>query len=133
MRRLLKLMAAGAAVSLPATLMIIIGVKLSNDALAVIIGLVLGIIASLPVSLIIVFGVLHRDRSNLSPSQPGMQPGYTNQPPVIVVNGGQHPAHGNYGYGSPPQMSQPATPNTPGVPLPGQRQFTVVGEDVTDF
>ena len=101
-------------------LMAIIAIKLSTDAMAVIIGVGLGMLASVPTSLLIFYTLTRQ-----SAPSPSGQPGLTNtqQPPVVIVNGGQQPG---LNAGPRPQpLYQPQTPTS--------RTFTVVGEETADL
>jgi hypothetical protein len=103
------------------TLIIIIGVKLSNDAIAVIIGVGLGILASIPTSLLLVF-LLTRQNGGLKNGSP--QPGLPNhqQPPVVIVNSGHPP--GLSAGSSPPAAYQ--------MDISNPRTFTIIGEETTE-
>ena len=101
-------------------LAIVIGVRISPDAMAVIIGIVCGVLASIPTSVILVWVLRQRDKQ-LDSQYGYMRPGQ--YPPVVVVNG-QTPN----GYGT--ALHTPAlTAN--GTP-PGSRDFKVVGQENTE-
>jgi hypothetical protein len=103
-------------------LILVIGFRLSQDAIGVIIGIGLGVLATLPTSLVLIYMMVRREQSGAFPShQPPGLPAH-HQPPVIIVNGGQQPG---LPAGSPLQSVYPAS-------LPGQRSFTIVGEEITD-
>jgi hypothetical protein len=100
------------------TLAIIFGTRISPDALAVVIGVLLGIAASVPTTLLVVF-ILTRQQNRLEKSaQPMFQ-----QPPVFVINAGDKP--------------QPLAP--PALPAPylsaadTGRKWTVIGDVDTDM
>lgn len=102
----------------------VVAYRLSADALAIIVGVVLGFLALIPALIILVL-VLRRRESEPPPAQP---PAFT--PPVVVVSG--YPQ-------MPPSMlaQQPASPygslNPPMLPAPQpQRQFRVMGYEATD-
>ena len=65
-------------------LAVIIGQKMSTDAMAVVIGVAVGVTASVPTSLFLV-ALLRKERSATS-WPPELPPGYPQQPNVIVVN-----------------------------------------------
>ncbi len=69
------------------TMAIIIGQRMSTDAMAVVIGVVVGVAASIPTSVMIV-AILRRDRRNWQGQETPSQPGYPAPPqqPVIVIN-----------------------------------------------
>ena len=110
-------------------LAIVVGQRLSTEAMAVVVGVVCGVAASVPVSLglLLVLGKLPGLRSGAQPTEPTQQRA---TPPVIVVT---------------PGMTQPAWPGlsalggwpgsyapTPGWPM-GQpsreRTFRIIGEE----
>ena len=104
------------------TLTLIVGFRLSEDAIAVIIGIGLGVLATLPTTLVLIYFVMHRGtgQSQHQADQPYGLPNH-HQPPVIIVNGGQQ------------QPGLPSTIQTPyTMSLPSQRSFTVVGEEKID-
>jgi len=99
------------------TLAVIVGTRLSNEALAVLAGAAVGVAAAIPTSLLIVTVVRRRDegrgRAMAAPSQ-------QQTPPVIVVAPqGGHPGMGNW-------QDMPSS-----LMMPQQRRFTVVGADST--
>lgn len=105
-------------------LAVIIGQRMSTDAMAVVIGVAVGVAASVPTSLLLVT-MLRRQRSDdrggwrpdTGPAYPQLQ-----QPPVIVVNPGQWMGqNGTQPYVPlpPPQMAQDG----------GLRHLRVVGDD----
>ncbi len=110
-----KIFGGLAAVAFAVTLALVIGSRLSDEAMAVLAGAVCGVGAAIPTSLLIVAVSRRRDEPHVQQSaQPGMQHGA--YPPVVVVappGGQQWP--GNLGTISPPANA------------PIQRQFTVVG------
>jgi hypothetical protein len=65
---------------------VIIGQRMSTDAMAVVIGVAVGVAASVPTSLLLM-ALLRKDRST-APWQPELPPGYPlpQQPNVIVLN-----------------------------------------------
>jgi hypothetical protein len=97
---------------------IVVGVRLEQAALTAIVGVICGVAASIPTSLLVV-GLMHkrddkRYRRDLK---------HANQPHVVVV-----------APQSLPQTQQQGTwPVEYTLPVPGQRQFSIIGEDeVTD-
>jgi len=67
------------------TLALVIGRRMSTEAMAVVIGVAVGVAASVPTSLLLV-ALLRRERASWHPEPP--QPTYQQlpQPPVIVLN-----------------------------------------------
>jgi hypothetical protein len=121
--RKLKTFLGFVALTFAVTLAVIIGNRLSDQALAVLAGAVCGVGAAIPTSLLIVAIARRRDKP---PDQP---PLYQQQadwnsprayPPVIVV--------------APPGMQQPHNWNgyPPSLTAPIQREFTVVGGATSD-
>ena len=101
------------------TLAVIIGVRLEQAALAVVVGVASGIAASLPAGLFIL--CLMRRRSSAPAPRPTT--GYGREmvggPPVLVI---QPPAM--------PALPQPtAWPGGYSMPVPAQREFAVIGEE----
>jgi hypothetical protein len=104
------------------TLAAVMGARMSPDALAVVIGIVCGVVASIPTSAMLVWVMRHRDKQEAQMAQ--MRPFSGQYPPVVVVNG-----QGTNGYGSPyggPVLS-------PGsYPAPAPRNFKVIGQENTE-
>lgn len=106
------------------TLAVIIGQRMSTDAMAVVIGVAVGVAASVPTSLLLV-ALLRRERSvwraEPPPSQPALPPA---QPANVIVL-------------DPAQLFGQRTGQPPYVPLPppsygqdgGMRRLRVVGAD----
>jgi len=72
------------------TIAAVIGYRMSADAMAVVVGVVCGVAASIPMSLLILF-VANRSRRQGEITQPlyGRQSGqYGAYPPVVVIQGG---------------------------------------------
>src|SRR5512143_2212919 len=67
------------------TMAIIIGRRMSTDAMAVVIGVAVGVAASIPTSVLIV-AILRRDRRNWQEQQGGPSQPVLPQQPVIVIN-----------------------------------------------
>ncbi len=110
MKRVLLLTSATFSV----TLAIILGLRVSTDALAVMVGVILGILASLPMTLLLAYFLLRHRPQNEQGAYPSGQ-----YPPVVVINGGDKGA--SYG--------PPALPPT--YAASGGRKWTVIGEEET--
>jgi hypothetical protein len=97
------------------TAAIVFGSRVSADALAVVVGVVLGIVASVPTTLLVIF-ILTRQRSGLDRGVPPA----TQNPPVVIVNA--------------PDRASLAVPPTLPAPYPADqsRKWTVVGDIETD-
>jgi hypothetical protein len=100
-----------------AVLAAIVGIRLEQAALTVVVGVICGVGASIPTSLLVVALLRKRDdRQVRHKRQLAAQP-----PPVIVVT-----------PQSTPQLQQPSTwPEEYTLPAPGRRQFSVIGEEET--
>jgi hypothetical protein len=94
-------------------LAVVIGVRLEQAALAVLVGVVCGVGASIPTSLLIVSLLRRQDQRTQEQRRRGMYP--MQQPPVVVV--------------TPPNAPQLPQPVNWSAPAPAQRQFTVIGEE----
>lgn len=101
------------------TLAIVLGLKMSSDALAVIVGVVSGVLASVPTSAILVWVLRQRDRQ----IEAQMGQGYSGHyPPVVVVNG-----QGAHGYDQ-----SNGSPLSVGPTPVGGRDFKVIGQENTE-
>ncbi|NJN98992.1 MAG: hypothetical protein HC875_35300 [Anaerolineales bacterium] len=94
---------------------IVFGTRVSADALAVIVGVVLGILAGIPTTLLAIF-IMTRQRSGLSSGSPQAM----GQPPVVVINAADRTA-----MTSPPPLSLPYTTEP-------TRRWTVIGDVETE-
>ncbi len=95
-------------------LAVVIGARLEQAALAVLVGVVCGVGASIPTSLLIVTIMRRQDQRVHEQRRRNT---YQAQPPVVVVT----PSNA-------PQLPQPMNWSAP-APAPAQRQFTVIGEE----
>jgi hypothetical protein len=121
-QRLARFMALVGVVS-AITIVIVVTRRLSQDSLALLIGLSCGVMAMLP-TIVLGFMVWRREegrRRAEAEQREAMQrqPGY-GAPPVIVIS-----PQGLPGYGYPSQHALP--PDSSWVPARGQREFTIVG------
>jgi hypothetical protein len=100
-------------------LAIVVGLRISPDAMAVIIGIICGVLASIPTSVVLVWVLRQRDRQ-LEAQYGATRMGH--YPPVVVVNG-----QGTNGYGlsAPPALM-------PSAAMPGGLEFKVVGQENTE-
>ena len=106
-------------VAFTVTVAVVVGVRMSADAMAVVVGIVCGMLASVPTSAILVWTLRVRDKQLEAQLGPARQ--YGQYPPVVVINGQQQP---NGAAGVP----QPALLNG----SQGQRNFKVIGQETTD-
>lgn len=96
------------------TLALVVGFRLSTEALAVTVGVGLGVAASIPTTVLVIFILLrHQNRVEKQSNQ------IPQQPPVVVVTSGQN---------SPPHTY---SPSISALPPPTGRTFTIVGEEGT--
>jgi hypothetical protein len=102
-------------------LAVIVGTRMSPDAMAVIIGIICGVLASIPTSVILVWVLRQRDKQE---AQYGSMRFGGHYPPVVVVNG-----QGTQGYGNP--YMTPALPPSATMPT-GARDFKVIGQENTE-
>lgn len=101
------------------TLAVMIGQRLSGQTLAVIVGVVAGVAASIPTSLIVVWLAT---RSVAPPPRENAYHREAEAPRIVVVQPPAAPPAAGYdpGYSMPP----PAPP-----PVPGRRPFNIIGGD----
>lgn len=100
------------------TLAIVIGFRMSSDAMAVVVGIVCGVLASIPTSTLLVWVMRQRDKQ--IEAQQMQSRAYGNFPPVVVVNG-----QGTNGNGT-------MVPPLPAGTLSGARNFKVIGQENTE-
>ena len=113
----LKIFAGLVTMAFAVTLAVIVGNRLSDEALAVLSGAVCGVGAAIPTSLLIVAVSRRRDERRAAAPAPQPSP----YPPIVVVappGGQQRPSDWN---ALPPSLS-----------APGRRHFNVVGEEPFD-
>jgi len=104
-------------------LAVVIGGRLSADAMGVVVGIVCGVLASVPTSLVLIWALMRRVPGSGAEVVARQSIGSGQYPPVVVVNPG--PGYGISGYGPPPMASH-------SLPAPGgPRSFKVVGDEET--
>jgi hypothetical protein len=107
------------AVAFGVALAVVIGVRLDRAALAVVVGVVCGAAASIPTSMLIVSLLRWRDARGEKRKARGKEQETVQSPSVVVV---APPAA--------PQLRQSALWSEEyALPLPTQRQFSVIGEE----
>lgn len=104
------------------TLAVVMGTRMSPDALAVVIGIICGVLASIPTSAMLVWVMRQRDKQ-VEMQMGQMRPFGGQYPPVVVVNG-----QGTNGYGN----AYPTSALTAGLPPMGPRSFKVIGQENTE-
>ena len=105
----MKKIAAVALIAFAVTLAVIIGQRMSTDAMAVVIGVGCGVLASIPTSLLILAVTNRRGEREV--------PQWRDYPPVVIVNPGNSQPH----YLQPPLQA----PQFQGQ----ERQFRVIGDE----
>ena len=106
------------------TLGVVMGTRMSPDALAVVIGIICGVLASIPTSAMLVWVMRQRDKQ-VEMQMGQLRPFGGQYPPVVVVNG----QGTNGGYASP--FAPILSAGTPPPPMSG-RQFKVIGQENTE-
>ena len=109
-----------AGVAFAIALAIVVGFRISPDAMAVIIGIICGVLASIPTTAILLWVLRQRDRQIEAQFGP-MRTGH--YPPVVVVNG--QGTNGNGYMSAPPALTAKTT-------APGARDFKVIGQENTE-
>ncbi|PWH20640.1 MAG: hypothetical protein DDG58_01840 [Ardenticatenia bacterium] len=100
-----------------AALALVVGSRMSVDATALVVGVVCGVLASIPGSLLIIWASYRRDQMLEAKRASDMTPHY---PPIVVVNPGQS-------TGRQAWDSLPYPPPSNLLPS-GVRQYKVIGE-----
>jgi hypothetical protein len=107
-------------------LAVVIGSRMSADALAVVVGVTCGIGASVPTCLLLVWALVRRAQGTPDGAQGyGRGGAGANYPPVVVVN----PGYGAQSYGPALGMASPPPAQLAGAN--GPRTFKVVGDEET--
>lgn len=102
------------------TLAVVVGGRMSTDAMAVVVGVVCGVAAGIPMSVILMLALHRRDRQAEDLAYSQMSGRHTvPSPPVVVIQGGA-PASA--------PLSPPYYPIHAPMNEPVQRQFRVIGE-----
>jgi hypothetical protein len=105
------------------TLAVVVGNRMSAEAMAVVVGVVCGVAAGIPMSLLILL-ILHRRAPQAEePMYEQVGRRYGAYPPVVVIQGGS-PA--------PNHLMPPYYSTQPMTHEPTQRRFHVVGEAETE-
>jgi hypothetical protein len=110
----MKKVAIVAVIAFAITLAVIIGKRMSTDAMAVVIGVACGVVASIPISLLILAVSNRQEKREAWPQR-------RDYPPVVIVNpGSNQPRYLQAPFPIPPMQAQ-------------ERQFNVIGDDEHDF
>ena len=102
--------------------------RMHSEAMAVVVGVLCGVSASIPVSLLVLYAVRQSQRQAApapAPPQPAVPPPQQPQTPQIIVVAPGMP------NGQVPQWGYPGLPGPQSQPTPtrGPRDFTVIGDD----
>ena len=102
--------------------------RLSTDALAMIVGVVLGLAALIPTLILTVLMLRRKDDQAEDHMRPPMY--HQPQPPVVVVSGGGYPQMMPQMQGA--MNGAPAQAMIPAPPAQRQREFRMMGYESTD-
>jgi hypothetical protein len=108
------------AVAFMVTLGVVIGTRMSSDAIAVLVGVIAGVAASIPCALLLMAVTRRRESEFVEEREPVRQAG----PPVIVVTPGASPQQ--------QQLPQYAPYGLPAERPQNRRQFRVMGYEDDD-
>ncbi len=127
----MRIVAVLVALAFAVTLAIVVANRLSNDAMAVIVGAVCGISATIPISLGFAIAAGRNWGQRDAPTRNeryapygGYEPPRPPQPPVIVIAPPQQPPS-PYQYPSMPYYMSPP----PDEANPGGREFKIIGDE----
>ena len=101
-------------------LAVTMALRMTSDAMAVIVGIVLGMLATVPTSLLLLYLLRQREKEQPFNARNPYQAGQ--YPPVVVVNSPPNSSFGGMGSAN-PQPFLPAAPT--------DRSFTVVGQEAS--
>ena len=101
------------------TLGVVVGNRMSADAMAVVVGVVCGVAAGIPMSVLLMLVMNRRHRGGAEPLDSQSNGRYAQYPPVVVIQGGT-PAPAN--------LTPPYYPMHTAVSESGSRQFRLIGE-----
>jgi hypothetical protein len=100
-------------------LAVVVGNRMSSEAMAVVVGVVCGVAAGIPTSALLLLAMGRRDRRRYQGEEQASR--FSSSPPVVVIQGGAPQA-------LPPGQQAGYWPGVqPGAPA--QRDFHVVGDD----
>jgi hypothetical protein len=115
-----RIIVAVVGIAFAVSLAVIVGQRLSDQAISVLAGAVCGVGASIPTSLLVLWAVRRKDQEEKRPSREASSGTY---PPVVVVQ-------------SPPQMGRGGSHQQTYLPpnvQPMSREFTVVGGEMEEL
>ena len=111
-----------------ATLAVIVGESLTSEAMSVMVGVVAGVGASIPTSLLVLWLAVRTAERRAVPEHPAPM-AYPMEPPeprIVVVTQPQPPAAYD-GYAAQAYEPAPEARRLPALPAPRPRRFTMVG------
>jgi hypothetical protein len=101
------------------TLAVVVGERMSTDAMAVVVGVVCGVAAGIPMSVLLMLALRRRDREAQEAMYAQTKAQYPGpNPPVVVIQGGAPAAN----------LPPPYYPVHTTVDEPTHRRFRVIGE-----
>lgn len=115
-----RIMVAMVGIAFAVSLAVVVGQRLTDQAISVLAGAVCGVGASIPTSLLVLWAVRRKDQEEKRPSRQASSGTY---PPVVVVQ-------------SPPQMGRGRSHQQAYLPpqvQPMSREFTVVGGEMEEL
>ncbi|MBI3764222.1 MAG: hypothetical protein HY260_20470 [Chloroflexi bacterium] len=128
-----------ALIAFSVTLAVIVGQRLSAEAMAVIVGVVAGVAASIPTSLIVVWIATRPSAGSRTAAEPPTRAEESRESKIVVVHQPAQPQPPAYPYGNPYPQPQPhyapsafGGVTSPYVPLPAPRTFTVIGGETLE-
>jgi hypothetical protein len=106
-------------VAFAVTLAVVVGNRMSAEAMAVVVGVVCGVAAGIPMSMLLLLVLNRRERQGEGQSYERLGERPNAYPPVVVIQGGT---------AMPSQPSAPYYPVQGVMAEPTRRQFRVIGE-----
>ena len=99
------------------TLALVVGTRMSSEALAVVVGVACGVAAGIPMSVLIVVAMNRRTDAGLARHTTASSAQSASYPPVVIIQGGT------------PTPSNLLPPFYPSAAEAAPRRFRIVGED----
>ncbi|MCW5850755.1 MAG: hypothetical protein KIT87_11830 [Anaerolineae bacterium] len=128
----MRFLASACLIAFAVGLGVTVAYRMHSEAMAVVVGVLCGVSASIPVSLLVLYAVRQSQRqagpTSLSPTAPPPKPAQAHpqpQAPQIIVVAPGMPQGQTFPWG------YPGLPGPQGQPAPtrGPRDFTVIGDD----
>ena len=102
------------------TVGVVVGNRMSAEAMAVVVGVVCGVAAGIPISVLLILALNRRQRQAEEPHGTNPAGRYAAYPPVVVIQGGAPAAN--------PMAAPPYYPLPTTVSAPAHRQFHLIGD-----